>query len=642
MPDKPLTVAAYAAGASLAAVTVFYVFGPTFFIDGEHSSDTANGRKRGIVGLSNPANDCFINSVLQALAGLVDLRLYLIQELHRRNIDGPEIYEPVADERLSSDARDKLRELQQGLVTKSVKNMLDALNERPIYQKTISAQPLVEALERAFLTRINRTQQDAQEFLQLVAERLCDEYHAAIVARKRAPPRIAKTDQMMTLLQAKTGEEAGQIQKQNTELAYGTVDQRESALEQTFTLPVETRSGFPFEGTLESQIQCQHCRFRNKPSRSNFVTLTLNVPQKSATTLDHCFDILLKTEDIEDFKCDNCRLGHALAVKTAERTHKCSAETAKTLDQDIRLISRSLEEDPEKAPEGVELPPLAQVPRRRIKRYMRITSFPKLLAIHLSRSIFNPTDASFKNAAKVSFPEKLRLGGILDEQWYRLLGIVCHKGSHHSGHYESFRRNYLYPPFATSDAFGASSAPSSRGRKVSSRPGHSTTAISGASDVEGRSSTTSQTSQIEAISSASSTPPSSSSPSARRPVSMQADAAMSPPSSPTPTVPSTGNITATATSRASMDLGRLSLLSRRRSSTKTETSYLRPDSSDSYCKTGNSMEKKRLRRKQKCNDRWWRISDDKIKECTTSDVLAMQREVYLLFYEIEKSGDECR
>jgi ubiquitin carboxyl-terminal hydrolase 16 len=40
------------------------------------------------------------------------------------------------------------------------------------------------------------------------------------------------------------------------------------------------------------------------------------------------------------------------------------------------------------------------------------------------------------------------------------------------------------------------------------------------------------------------------------------------------------------------------------------------------------------RRRKAGPDRWWRISDDKIKEGKTSDVLGMQREVYLLFYEM--------
>src|ERR1700753_1168180 len=123
MPDKPATVVAYAAGASLAAIAAFYVFGPTFFIDGGDSYNTNDGRKRTIIGLSNPANDCFINSVLQALAGLGDLRLYLIKELHRRQLEGPEMYNavPSPDELSRAERPDKLRELQQGIITRALK-----------------------------------------------------------------------------------------------------------------------------------------------------------------------------------------------------------------------------------------------------------------------------------------------------------------------------------------------------------------------------------------------------------------------------------------------------------------------------------------------------------------------------------------
>jgi ubiquitin carboxyl-terminal hydrolase 16 len=51
-------------------------------------------------------------------------------------------------------------------------------------------------------------------------------------------------------------------------------------------------------------------------------------------------------------------------------------------------------------------------------------------------------------------------------------------------------------------------------------------------------------------------------------------------------------------------------------------------------------EPSRLHRKRKSTERWWRISDEKIKECKTSDVLGMQKEVYLLFYEMERAGDD--
>ena len=40
------------------------------------------------------------------------------------------------------------------------------------------------------------------------------------------------------------------------------------------------------------------------------------------------------------------------------------------------------------------------------------------------------------------------------------------------------------------------------------------------------------------------------------------------------------------------------------------------------------------RKQRKAAERWWRISDERVKESKTSDVLGMQKEVYLLFYEM--------
>lgn len=269
-------------------------------------------------------------------------------------------------------------------------------------------------------------------------------------------------------------------------------------------------------------------------------------------------------------------------------------------------------------PEGVELPSLDKAPKRSIKKYMRITSFPRLLAIHLSRSIFEPRTVSMKNAARVSFPERLRLGGILDEKWYKLLGIVCHKGNHNSGHYESFRRNHLYPPFATPDVFSAYAAQSKAGSKVASPdPSPKIPAMARISDVNSRPSTASEISP--AISTPSISSSSISSPPPSRPSSKQFldRSVISAPKE---------NVTSDQVKSPS-----------RSRSTKSEA--FRPRSSASNAKS-DASDKSRFRRKRKSSDRWWRISDDKIKECKTSDVLAMQKEVYLLFYELERPGDD--
>ncbi len=607
MPDKPVTVAAYAAGASLAAITLFYVFGPTFFIDGEHSSNTSDGRKRGIIGLSNPANDCFINSVLQALAGLGDLRLYLIRELHRRQLDGLETYEQVPHDLKKGENPDKIRDLQQGPVTKGLKDMLDALNERPIYKKTISARPFIENLERAFRTRISRNQQDAQEFLQVVAERLCDEYHAAEKARKRlfsvtqGVPDGDHDNEDLTDPVAKEIEMT-RIENKGDDPASGAVSDPETALEKD--------DGFPFEGNLESQIRCLTCGFKNKPSTSTFVSLTLNVPQKNLTTLDNCFDVLLKTEDIEDFKCDKCRLTHALEWKEKKLGKSRDEKEQAAIEDDIEMIQEALRTDPEKPPKGVELPPSDQAPKRKIRKHMRITMFPKIIAIHLSRSVFDPRSYSSKNLAKVTYPERLRLGGLLDEKWYKLLGIVCHKGSHNSGHYESFRRNHLYPPFATPGAFSAYAAASRNGSVVpSANPSPSIPAL--AHNHDGPS--TPSAASTPSISTA------SLSPSISRPSSRS-----------TPEQPN--GVGPTSAPRSSPQ-----------PTTSTRLSVPQsPASLNIHNKPAISMDPiAKFRRKKKSNDRWWRISDDKIKECKTGDVLAMQREVYLLFYELERPGDDA-
>ena len=638
MPDKPATVAAYAAGASLAAIALCYVFGPNFTLDSDDSS--GSGRKKAIVGLSNPANDCFINSVLQALAGLGELRVHLIRELHRRQIEGAEIYEsyPNPEDVPRGDTPEKIRQLQLAPVTKALKEMLDRLNERPLYKKTISARPFILALEAAFRTRISRNQQDAHEFLQVVVERLCDEFHAGVKARKRntallsAPPRPS-----FDHLQDKASDVNGNLTP-TLRVDDGTSSETSSVLNKKLK---ETDDDyiFPLEGKVESQVECQTCQYTYKPNPTPFVNLTLQVPQKSSTTLSSCFDGLLKTEYIEDFRCDNCQLLYMLEQNQKALSHARSEGEQEHLNQQISLIRQALEMDPESPPEGLIMCDSKSVPRRRIARHMRITVYPKIIAIHLSRSIFDRS-SSTKNAAKVSFPERLPLGGILDQRWYKLLGIVCHKGSHHSGHYESFRRNHVYAPFSTPDVFRSyaqsrapsenpSAIPSPRinPKRKSSQESTDDTSLPNIpteldNDNNGNRSDSSpamsSTSSPRNSSPLSTTNPTSTSPPEPSPLpsNLQPTNTFPTPTSPAPSLHETPLvIPPTPTTDAT-------------SSTTTSTKTKEKE-----------KDKSMFRRKKRHPERWWRISDEKVKECKTSDVLGMQKEVYLLFYELEKPGD---
>ena len=589
--------------------------------------------------------DCFINSVLQALAGLPDLRKYLIRETHRRKLDGKDVYkvtsEEVNDETINETKLLKLESARAGTVTQALKTILDSLNERPIYKKTISAQPFILALERAFRTRISRQQQDAQEFLQVVMERVCDEYHAGRQARKKARELTFTGLQIKSSNGAESGhgiEDASREQDAApTESEAETPEDIDTPATQALESmePPEEEEGFPLEGKVESRIECQTCHFVPKPHVSTFVTITLNVPQRNSTTLNQCFDGMFREETIEDYKCDRCRLEHALSFKRGQLGQANDEDKRAGLQSDIEKLQRALEDDPEKPPEDVQLPDLKHAPKRTIKKHMRISLFPKVLGVHLSRSIFD--QYSQKNTAKVSFPETLPLGTILSQKKYRLLCVVNHKGGHNSGHYETFRRQITAAPFSTPHSFGAEGVYSRSGspsmsavqsprmsalnlnsKRTSGTSGKSPLSshgqIDGAATPSGTSSPLPPSPSTSSLSSRSSfsisgslrrkgRPPTSAPRDSTAPNDSAADAGPSP--------------SQTDTSEQPASSVRLSTASR-----------LRSGSINQVAKFGKKHKKKAA------NNKWWRISDDKIKESKTSEVLGQQKEVYLLFYEM--------
>ncbi|KKA27718.1 hypothetical protein TD95_002349 [Thielaviopsis punctulata] len=705
MPQKPFTVASYAAGAGLAAVALVYVFAPNYLID------ESDSRKKGAIGLVNVGNDCFINSNLQALAGLSELRIFLIRETYRRTVDDHAVYEnlliqPPGTKITSSDSPSpsdsrlgpkdpipewKLRGLQKGMVSAGLKTILDKLNERPLSRKTLSPRDFVRVLEESFGLTINRQQQDAQEFLQLIFERLKEEYaagqrvHRELLKRaiaeideseKRDKPEVTQEENVDVDPSDEGGAENSRVNEKPDQFELN----REPGQACTGSLqndPFADEPGFPMDGERESRLICQTCGYSTTPRREPFFMLTLSVPQTSSTTLDNCFNRSFAPEYISDFKCEKCRLLHATDLLKQHISHPATKpDDRERAQSDLAQLEAAIATDPEHPPTSVTLPDISQAPLRTITRSTRISKYPKVLVVHLSRSIYDRV--SQKNLAKVSFPENLALGGVLEPKKYRLISVITHRGGHTSGHYEAFRRQVVAAPYsnpnrgksdsvfnltpAAATPTAATSAVNTPAVTTPSTPAVTTpsTPIVASKDSTHDSVPPLNPLATEASSclsqqqqdSAPSTPTIYQSQTQTETESQTESPSHSQSSSPLPwkrskikTVSPSGSDSASIRSVAK------SVLSRKSSRLSAK---LRPKTADEKSADGKPVDAKTIaeaksaederpglrlkttkaNKRPKISDKWWRISDEKCRQAKTSDVLGMNREVYMLFYEL--------
>lgn len=373
-------IAAYSAvGIALAGILA-YVIGPNIFEAPEGNTKSSSNFA---VGLSNRANDCFINSVLQALAGLPRLATAL------KTVCGDcELASIAKSKEQGCEEKDCIcpPDMPTSTVSMSLHHLLEVLTSRPNSKRTISARNFIHTLETVFNARLSRQQQDAHEFLQIVLDRLREE------CTHRRQSSLARDD----------GRPAG--------IEMGGQASARSRFDAGDECPAAQVLSFPFEGQIESIIQCQTCQYKPKPQSNPFVVLTLNVLQDGVTTLDACLDGLLKDETIECYKCAMCCLRFALRRKLEEKSLSEDPETQSKLARIIDRLHEAIKHDSADI-EGIDMPHDELLPRTRISKHSVISTYPAILAFHLSRSIFETGSASRKNTAIIQFPETLRMGG---------------------------------------------------------------------------------------------------------------------------------------------------------------------------------------------------------------------------------------
>lgn len=625
--------------------TVLYIFGPTIFdyiyywnpfqLLQSSSSDPdmlmLRRRKkvgRYTVGLTNPANDCFANSNLQSLAALQSLYSYLSEFEHL--IPQNEEYEYEEDV-VQSDGtvvkEKKTKKRQQpstGRLTKALAQMIRKLNEPILTPKTMSPWELLRVLEGIYNSHISRSQHDAHELLHLILETLQIE-----------------NDRLTKLLKA----------------------------DDDANIPE-----FSFNGSTKDTITCSKCGYSPPATPSTFLVLSLMVPQKRSAYLTDLLEQQCSPEYIQDYGCSSCRLNHLL--------------TSPSTPEDLKAQLKKYVPDPSSLPDELE----AKLPKNITSPISKATTFhklPQVLSIHLSRSIYGGLGAS-RNSCKISVQETLELyesappttaraksffqqhnndtsasspslssssssasnnkpsssspassfsSTILDKRkvTYKLVAMIRHKGTHQHGHYECFRKKNLTWWNSTLLGNGGSFSNSiSIPTGYLSAPAPSSPAISIDSSTTNNETRPPPTPPPQLDIGMPQPPP----PIPRKPSYYTRSISFQPPningsdnnnnslpypaqSSPSPASISTSDVTGTTSlpgdnNSNNNDTTTSSAASSIRSKTTNNNSNKPPTHSDVLPPS---------------NYQWWKISDDKVWECSLKDVLKEESGAYLLFYE---------
>ncbi|QNP95794.1 YALIA101S04e12222g1_1 [Yarrowia lipolytica] len=590
-----------------------YIFAPSLLPDRMFSVFSSRSKRPGryTVGLVNLANDCFANSNLQALASLRSLLLY-IDEAMLVGIPQENLLNNSRKNNYPVDAKGK----QYLRLTRALGSMIMELNEPVKNPKTVSPWKFLVILEQIYNSRISRNQHDAHELLHLILECLSNEYEAAVKDGILRP---------------------GQHSSDRESVASSSIPEADIGTDflppaaptpQSAVTDPEMLASFPFEGSTIDRIACSRCGYLPPVQSTNFLVLSLMVPQKRHASLTDLIDRMTAPEYIKDYGCVSCRLKAVSSNPSAfigTGINGSKARYTPELVEQLSSYSAKIDQLPEELEEA--LPKNITSP---ISKSTRFSKLPLILSLHLSRSIYSGDNAS-RNSCKVSCPEFIDLyesnpnvrsredspgeeGDALASGLkslkakkrvkYRLVAMIRHNGTHYTGHYECYRRKNLtwwkgciqrYSKRAGGDKNGMEK----EGGVAVPRSGSEPPEISVDTTIPSPSLSASQPSPVSKAAASTS---------------------------------STSYVTHSNSSSYSdlkgLDTGTTENTSPDEADEGEESQLVESLYSTLVLNNGNSTGGPNVGKYE-----WWRISDDSIWECHTKDVLKEESGAYLLFYE---------
>lgn len=466
----------WSVGAATLGALSFYLLAPRAQ---EATKNAASKATRGGVGIYNQrGSDCFINSVIQALAGLPSLRRYLQAEARRRDHSSllytTFIQSAMKDPEFSKTYQRNLKGLDSSFMVRELNSMIDMVTGRVKLQpsqEAVSNASFRRAFEAVYQLYIGGSQQDAHEFAQFIMDRLLDEYNFGRHARRRA-------------LQLRNTLVKGNPSLSRDQLSVAVPDNLSRAAfldEVCGEAPPLEPVNFPFYGMTELSVICSRCKYESEPTRDFFSILHLTVPPRGRKVdIKTLISNYFSDEKLDDYLCYNCKLGHLQMVVLSLLESESRQEEKEKLESVLKQINDNTCPDPEtrfkKVQDLVRGQDLTLSTARTIQKALniriltqvvrstRLAAPPQILVTQINRSVYE--GQGYKDTTPVMFDDVLEVSPAsptvltrlaeqnkptLKKHSYRLKSAIMHSGGHEYGHYVNYRQKSSDPGAADDD-----------------------------------------------------------------------------------------------------------------------------------------------------------------------------------------------
>lgn len=375
-----------------------------------NTNKTAYMKQLGVCGLRNFGSTCYINLTIQLMFGLSYFKSVFANGEFLQFIRNPKFIALYNQLRATKDSL---------LLSEAISGLLKVFEDHG----GASIAPtkflrITSLLKKDF--NIPYEQQDAQEFLLFLLDRLHDE-----LSSKNSPETILGTLEDYVL-------------KWNINISMKDKDEYlkwyESLIKQEGTSPIHDL----FQGHIQNKLTCYKCNHESI-SYSPFTILSLPIPTTNSTTVNlaDCLKYYTQDEVLSGenaWHCPKCSSkednGHALD------NHPVFSSKKSGLLKFSKRSKSPAKEKPKNTPAKTESLSLKKL------TYIKL---PQIMMIHLSR--FSMYNLEHKLNTNIQYPLQLTFNNNDHQIIYKLAGIINHYGNLKSGHYTSMVNKAYSQPY---------------------------------------------------------------------------------------------------------------------------------------------------------------------------------------------------